>query len=107
MSIIDPLRPGKAARGLVPVLTLLAALLAGCASVPYQEMSDARQAIESARPVIAGQSEPRAMVEQAEALLDEAEAHLRAGEYGAARRTAEQAKALAIQAREQADEDGD
>ena len=39
---------------------------------------------------------------RARRLLDEAERHLQAGEYGEARRTAEWAKKLAIDAREAA-----
>ncbi|MDZ7748775.1 MAG: DUF4398 domain-containing protein [Halofilum sp. (in: g-proteobacteria)] len=100
MSIKHPSRRAKAAAGLV-LLVLLAG--GGCASVPYQEMSDARQAIDSAQAVVAGEPGPRAQVAEAQALLERAEAHLRAGEYDAARRTAERARALAIEAREEAD----
>lgn len=102
MSIMHPQRPGKAARGLLAVILLLA----GCASVPYQEMSDARQAIDAARHVVADAPQSRTLVQEAERELGRAEAHLRAGEYDAARVTAEKAKTLAIEARERA-EDGD
>jgi len=74
--------------------------VAACAGVPYQQMSDARQAIESARPVVADHPGPRARVQEARSLLEQAETHLEAGEYGAARETAEQAKQLAIEARD-------
>lgn len=104
MSIMHPPCRGKAAPGLV-LLVLLA--VGGCASVPYQEMSDARQAIESARPVVAGEPGPEAQVGEARALLDRAEAHLEAGEYAQARTTAERARALAIEARERARADGE
>lgn len=100
MSIMHPLRPGKAARGLLALILLLA----GCASVPYQEMSDARQAIDAARRVIDDTPEPRGLVQEAEVELGRAETHLRAREYEAARATAEKAKELAIEARERAEE---
>lgn len=99
---MHPLRPGKAARGLLALILLLA----GCASIPYQEMSDARQAIDAAQRVVEDTPESRGLVQEAEAELGRAEAHLQAREYDAARATAEKAKALAIEARERA-EDGD
>lgn len=99
---MHPLRPGKAARGLLALILLLA----GCASVPYQEMSDARQAIDEARRVVEDAPEPRRLVNEAEVELGRAEAYLRAGEYDAARVTAEKAKALAIEARERAEDGG-
>ena len=101
---MHPLRRGKAVAGL-PALVLLVA--AGCASVPYQEMSDARQAIESAQPVVADEPGPRARVDRARELLDRAESHLRVGEYAMARRTAERARAIAIDAREAAEFDNE
>lgn len=100
---MHPSRPGKVARGAL----LVAFLLAGCASVPYQEMSDARQAIEVARPVVADQPEQRGQVQQARELLERAEQHLHAGEYAAARELAERARDLAIEAREAAEHAGE
>lgn len=100
---MHPLRPGKVARGVL----LIVFLLAGCASVPYQEMSDARQAIESAQPVVADQPAQRDRVKQARELLERAEQHLRDGEYGAARTLAERARDLAIEARESAERAAD
>ena len=81
-------------------------LLLGCASAPIQEMSDARQAINAARAVMdAGTSAAlREDFERAETLLEDAETELRAGEYSKARRYAEEAKLLAIEARERAGE---
>jgi hypothetical protein len=105
MSILHPPRRGKIAPGLVGLA--LSLLLGACASVPYQEMSDARQAIESARPVVMDHPVPRAQVSEARALLDQAEAHLEAGEYAAARRSAEQARELAIEAREEAESENE
>lgn len=78
-------------------------LLGACAAVPYQQMSDARQAIEAARPVVAGEADAESLLHAAQDMLEEAEKHLRAGEYGDARRQAEAAKRLAIESREMAD----
>ncbi|MEF8834025.1 MAG: DUF4398 domain-containing protein [Halofilum sp. (in: g-proteobacteria)] len=74
----------------------------GCAGVPYQEMSDARQAIESAEAVIVESDDGGDRLQRARELLGTAEEHLHAGDYGAARDIAERAKAVAIEAREQA-----
>jgi len=93
------LRPGKRARGFL----LFAILLGGCATAPYQEMSDARQAVEAARPVVEDQPEERARLEEAREILDRAEKHLREGEYGQARSLAERARDLAIAARRAAE----
>jgi len=95
------LRPGKRARGL-----LLAVLLGGCATAPYQQMSDARQAVEAASPVVADQPDERARLDEAREMLSRAEQHLHDGEYGKARRLAEQARDLAIAARLAAEKDG-
>lgn len=100
---MHPQRPGKVARG-----TLLAALLlAGCAGIPYQEMSDARQAIDAARPVVAEGSGEHEQVLRARALLGQAEMHLQDGEYAQARKLAREARELAISAREAAERDSD
>jgi len=96
---MDAPRRGKVAAALLA----LAFLLAACASVPYQEMSDARQAIDAARAVVSDQAKPRSMMQHAQSLLDEAQTHLRAHEYEAARTMAERAKELAIKAREKAE----
>ncbi|MDZ7829623.1 MAG: DUF4398 domain-containing protein [Halofilum sp. (in: g-proteobacteria)] len=94
------LRPGKLARGLL----LFAILLGGCASAPYQQMSDARQAVEAARPVVADQPDERAQLQEAREMLARAEEHLRAGEYEHARRLAEKARDMAIAARRAVEE---
>ena len=86
---------------LLPVLFAVA--LAACATVPAQEMSDARQAIQSAEQAGAGVHAPRAL-DTARHLLEQAEAELAVRNYAAARRTAYQAKTAAIQAREAADD---
>lgn len=99
MSIIDSRRARK-----VIITLLVSALLlvaGGCAAVPYQEMSDARQAIESAEAVVTEGDAGDAQLQRARELLGTAEERLHAGDYGAARDTAERAKSLAIEAREQ------
>lgn len=80
---------------------LLSVLLAGCAMVPAQEMSDARQAIQAAETAGAAEYAPR-VLGLAQALLDQALAELAVEDYAAARRSAHAAKEAAIQAREAA-----
>jgi hypothetical protein len=101
MSIIDTRWTGKAACNLL----LFALVLSGCAVAPYQAMSDARQAIDSAEPMVTPGAAPAATLERARQRLDEAESDLEAGRYGEAQANAADAKELAIEAREQADED--
>lgn len=81
-----------------------AMLVWGCASAPTQEMSDARQALRAAQEVVdaAAPSVSQEAVERAGELLEAAELELRQGEYKAARMHANEAKALAIEARERA-----
>lgn len=103
MSIIDSRRARK---GVITLLVSVLLLLAGgCAGVPYQEMSDARQAIESAEAVVTDEDGGDAKLRRARDLLGKAEERLHAGDYGVARDTAERAKRLAIEAREQATEE--
>lgn len=83
------------------LLLLLTALLAGCALVPAQEMSDARQAIQAAETVGAAERAPR-ILGLAQALLDQAQAELAVADYAAARRSARASKEAAIRAREAA-----
>lgn len=85
---------------MVAVVLLLS--LAGCSSIPYQEMSDARQAVESAEAAVGSMPGPGAQVEHAEALLERARRQLGARHYAEARRLANEAKSLAIKARESA-----
>ena len=82
---------------------LFACALTACATIPAQEMSDARQAIQSAEQAGAGTHAPRAL-DAARYLLEQAETELAVRNYSAARRTAHQAKMAAIQAREAADD---
>lgn len=100
MSIIDSRRVRK---GVIILLLSVLLLMAGaCAGVPYQQMSDARQAIDSAAAVVTDGEGGEAQLKRARELLGAAEEHLHAGHYGAARDIAERVKAMAIEAREQA-----
>ncbi len=83
------------------LLTTLILLLTACAAAPVQEMSDARQAIDSAQAVGAAQRSPKTLT-AAQRLLQEAQAQLEAGAYDDARRHALDAREQAIRAREQA-----
>lgn len=86
------------------LLLILAALGVGCAIVPpAQEMSDARQAIQAAETAGADTHAPRAL-DHARALLEQAQAELAVQDYAAARRSAQESKEAAIQAREAADD---
>jgi hypothetical protein len=90
--------PGRALRA-APAL-LLACML-GCASLPYQELSDARQAIRSAQEAGAEQRAPDDL-RSAQAHLERARGELDAGNYSAAREAAEAARNAALQARRKA-----
>ena len=74
-------------------------LLAGCAGVPSQEMSDARRAVGAARDADASQHAPSAL-SRASRALDGATRALRAGNYDAARELAGAARTEAMAARE-------
>lgn len=98
MSIIDSPRVRKA----ISAAALLTLLAGGCATVPYQAMSDARQAIEAAEVAVESGDAAAPTLARARELLEQAERRLHAGEYAPARSTAERAKGLAIEARERA-----
>jgi hypothetical protein len=97
--------PTAYSAGLVRQLRLLASailtavFMVACASVPSQEMSDARQAVFSARDARAATYAPRSM-ESAEQLLDNAERSLKQGQYDAARDDALEARQAAMKARQ-------
>ena len=82
-------------RGLL--LTLLCVGAIGCAGAPAQEMSNARQAIKAARDAGADQVAPQTLNE-AQSLLEQAEASLQKGDYKSARRSAVAAKGRATEA---------
>jgi len=73
------------------------ACLAGCASAPVQEMSDARQAIVAARAAGATEANSAEMYAATEAIA-RAESHLQSQEYSRARLDAMQAKSHAAAA---------
>ena len=89
-------------RRLIPPF-LLAVLLAGaslggCAGAPFQEMSDARQAIRAAERAGAAEYAPDTLVE-ARRLVERARLGMQKGDYRQARDDAEQARAKAMEAR--------
>jgi len=77
---------------------IAAALIGGCAGVPVQEMSDARQTIQAAEAAGAVERAPGLHAE-ARRLLREAERALEAGHYRRARRLAVRAREVAAEAR--------
>jgi len=77
--------------------TMAAGLLAGCASAPVQEMSDARQAIRAAQDAGAAQSAAATLTE-AQTALNRAEGYLNKRYFSAARRNAEEAHRKAVEA---------
>jgi len=85
------------------LLSLLAAffslpLLAGCAGMPLQQMSDARQAVRAAERAGAEQYAPE-LLDEARALVKTASENLHKGEYRDARDEAELARDKAMEAR--------
>jgi hypothetical protein len=75
-----------------------APLLGGCAGMPLQEMSDARQAIRAAERAGAEQHAP-ALLDEARRLVESARQSMHKGEYREARDDAETARAKAMEAR--------
>lgn len=88
---------------LIRKLIILSLLIgaAACAAAPVQEMSDARQAINSAEEAGAARYSPQ-QLDEARQLLDRAQLKLKIGAYGEARRLALDARDEAIRAREKA-----
>ena len=76
-----------------------AVFIVACASAPTQEMSDARQAVFSARDADASDFAPRSM-DSAEQLLDRAQQFLKQGRYDVARDDALEARQAAMKARQ-------
>jgi len=85
-------------RSLAAVSVVALATIA-CTTPPSQEMSDARQAINSARNADAADYAPRSLG-SAERLLDDAEVSLKQGQYDMARDEALEARQAAMKARE-------
>lgn len=84
------------------IVSLFSSLMA-CATIPAQEMSDARQAIQAAEDAGASARSPRAL-DHARFLLEQAQIELAGQDFPAARRTANASKEAAIQARQAADD---
>lgn len=76
-------------------------MLAGCASIPSQEMADARTELRAAETANAARYAPEPLAEARKYLAD-AERRLELGDYADARRNADQARLYAISARRQA-----
>jgi hypothetical protein len=74
------------------------ATLGGCAGAPFQEMSDARQAIRAAERAGAAQHAPE-MLGEARGLVERARLGMQKGDYRQARDDAEQAREKAMEAR--------
>jgi len=91
----DPVRQLR----LLASAMVTATFIVACASLPTQEMSDARQAVFSARDADASAYAPRSM-ESAEQLLDQAEQSLKQGHYDSARDDALEARQAAMKARQ-------
>lgn len=79
-------------------LTVMLGIIAGCATAPTQEMSDARQAVQSAREAGATTHAPAAL-DNAEKQLSQAERELQVHKYKRARNDATNAKQSAVKAR--------
>ena len=82
----------------------LASTVAGCASAPVQEMSDARAALAEAQRSGAAEHAPLGL-SAAESLLNRAQIEIEVQNYSMAREYARQAKDAAVQARIKAQAD--
>lgn len=80
-----------------------ATLLGGCAGMPLQQMSDARQAIRAAERAGAEKHAP-ALLAEARTLVESARQSMHKSEYREARDEAELARAKAMEARRIAEE---
>lgn len=76
----------------------LAVVLVGCAGIPAQEMSNARQAVRAAERAGAETAAPE-LLALARQSLRNAEVHLRSHDYRVARDEAELARTHAVEAR--------
>jgi hypothetical protein len=94
--------PRRLALPILLLASLAAVQLAGCAGVPVQEMSNARQAVLAAQKAGGAKYAPGPMSE-AEQLLASAKANLKKGDYRPARDQAELAREKAMEARREAE----
>lgn len=81
------------------IFLVLVLMIAGCAGVPVQEMSDARQAVDAARKAGA-ETHATSELKTAETLLESAEKALQDGDYSRARDEAVTSHSLAVQAQD-------
>jgi hypothetical protein len=93
----------RIARPLLLAALLVAPLVVGCAGMPLQQMSDARQAIRAAERAGAEKHAPK-LLEDARALVESARESMHKGDYREARDDAELARAKAMEARRMAEE---
>jgi hypothetical protein len=96
----------RIARPFLLAALFVAPLLAGCAGMPLQEMSDARQAIRAAERAGAEKHAPQLLAE-ARGLVESARQSMHAGDYREARDDAELARTKAMEARRIAEEGRD
>ncbi len=97
---------GKKQRYAIALLSFPLGLVACGATVPVQEMSDARQALEVAQSVFADER-AKPSFDEAVSLLDDAEKKLRDRQYEKARRQAIASRIKALEAQRLADLDLD
>ena len=83
------------------VVSLLLIMLTGCVSLPAQQMSDARQALQAAKTAGAEDLDVEEFKE-ARILLDDANRFLDEGRYELAGKVAQRAKSQALAARRKA-----
>lgn len=89
-------------------MVVLAIVIGACASImPYQSMSDARQAISAAEPVVVEDARSGDLLATAREHMERAEEHLRAGKNALASEHAERARNLAVKARQTAAEEAE
>jgi hypothetical protein len=93
----------RIARSFLLATLLAAPLLAGCAGMPLQEMSDARQAIRAAERAGAEKHAPQ-LLDEARQLVETASRSMHEGDYREARDDAELARSKAMEARRIAEE---
>ncbi len=83
------------------LLLLLTLLVAGCETIPVQQMSDARQAFRAAQQAGAETYAP-ALFSEVKVLMEDADRFLAERRYALAGKVAERARMLAIKARRKA-----
>lgn len=80
------------------LMVVLLFSMVACVSIPAQQMSDARQAMQAADEVAADEKAPDEY-RKAQQLLEQADQHLKQGNYGEAKALAVEAKQAALNAR--------